>query len=106
VLDPTCGSGTTAYVAEQWDRRWITIDTSRVALTLARSRIMGARYLFYALKDSALGAVADEELRLQRKRRSTKQVRTDKGAIHRGYRERLCLPSCATRDPEVDCEQL
>jgi hypothetical protein len=74
VLDPTCGSGTTAYVAEQWDRRWITIDTSRVALTLARSRIMGARYLFYALKDSALGAVADEELRLQRKRRSTKQV--------------------------------
>jgi adenine-specific DNA-methyltransferase len=67
VLDPTCGSGTTAYVAEQWGRRWITIDTSRVAMTLARSRIMGARYPFYALKDSELGAVADEELRLQRK---------------------------------------
>ena len=45
VLDPTCGSGTTAYVAEQWGRRWITIDTSRVALALARARIMGARYL-------------------------------------------------------------
>ena len=44
VLDPTCGSGTTAYVAEQWGRRWITIDTSRVALALARARIMGARY--------------------------------------------------------------
>ena len=46
VLDPTCGSGTTAYVAEQWGRRWITIDTSRVALALARARIMGARYPF------------------------------------------------------------
>ena len=44
VFDPTCGSGTTAYVAEQWGRRWITIDTSRVALALARARIMGARY--------------------------------------------------------------
>ena len=69
VLDPTCGSGTTAYVAEQWGRRWITIDTSRVALTLARYRIMGARYPFYALKDSEIGAIADEELRLQRKLR-------------------------------------
>jgi adenine-specific DNA-methyltransferase len=48
VLDPTCGSGTTAYVAEQWGRRWITIDTSRVALALAlaRARIMGARYSY------------------------------------------------------------
>ena len=44
VLDPTCGSGTTAYVAEQWGRRWITIDTSRVALALARTRLMAARY--------------------------------------------------------------
>ncbi len=49
VLDPTCGSGSTAYVAEQWGRRWITIDTSRVALALARARIMGARYPFYLL---------------------------------------------------------
>jgi len=53
VLDPTCGSGTTAYVAEQWGRRWITIDTSRVALALARARIMGARYPYYQLADSA-----------------------------------------------------
>ena len=44
VLDPTCGSGTTAYVAEQWGRRWITIDTSRVALALARTRLMAAKY--------------------------------------------------------------
>ena len=55
VLDPTCGSGTTAYVAEQWGRRWITIDTSRVALALARARIMGARYPYYLLADSQEG---------------------------------------------------
>jgi adenine-specific DNA-methyltransferase len=55
VLDPTCGSGTTAYVAEQWGRRWITIDTSRVALALARARIMGARYPYYLLTDSPEG---------------------------------------------------
>src|SRR5690625_3382814 len=55
VLDPTCGSGTTAYVAEQWGRRWITIDTSRVALALARARIMGARYPYYILADSLEG---------------------------------------------------
>ena len=47
VLDPTCGSGTTATIAEHWGRRWVTIDTSRVALTLARSRVMGARYPYY-----------------------------------------------------------
>ena len=55
VLDPTCGSGTTAFVAEQWGRRWITIDTSRVALALARARIMGARYPYYLLADSPEG---------------------------------------------------
>ena len=55
VLDPTCGSGSTSFVAEQWGRRWITIDTSRVALALARARIMGARYPFYLLADSREG---------------------------------------------------
>ena len=55
VLDPTCGSGTTAYVAEQWGRRWITIDTSRVALALARARVMGARYPYYLFADSPEG---------------------------------------------------
>ena len=62
VLDPTCGSGTTATVAEQWGRRWITIDTSRVALALARARIMGARYPFYLLADSREGQLKEAEL--------------------------------------------
>ena len=62
VLDPTCGSGTTAYVAEQWGRRWITIDTSRVALALARARIMGARYPYYILADSRDGQLKEAEL--------------------------------------------
>ena len=62
VLDPTCGSGTTAYVAEQWGRRWITIDTSRVALALARARIMGARYPYYLLSDSREGQLKEAEI--------------------------------------------
>lgn len=62
VLDPTCGSGTTAHVAEQWGRRWITIDTSRVALSLARQRVMGAKHPWYLLSDSAEGHAKEEEL--------------------------------------------
>jgi adenine-specific DNA-methyltransferase len=62
VLDPTCGSGTTATVAEQWGRRWITIDTSRVALALARARIMGARYPYYLLSDSREGQLKEAEV--------------------------------------------
>jgi len=62
VLDPTCGSGTTAYVAEQWGRRWITIDTSRVALALARQRLMGAKFPYYLLADSAEGRRKEEQL--------------------------------------------
>jgi adenine-specific DNA-methyltransferase len=62
VLDPTCGSGTTAYVAEQWGRRWITIDTSRVALALARTRLMAARYPWYLLADSPEGRLKEGEL--------------------------------------------
>ena len=62
VLDPTCGSGTTAYVAEQWGRRWITIDTSRVSLALARSRLMGARYAYYLLADSPEGQRKEGEI--------------------------------------------
>ena len=62
VLDPTCGSGTSAYVAEQWGRRWITIDTSRVALALARARIMGARYPWYLLADSREGQLKEGEV--------------------------------------------
>lgn len=62
VLDPTCGSGTTATVAEQWGRRWITIDTSRVALALARARVMGAKYPYYLLADSKDGRQKEGEL--------------------------------------------
>ena len=62
VVDPTCGSGTTAYVAEHWGRRWITIDTSRVALALARARIMGARFPYYLLADSPEGQQKEAEV--------------------------------------------
>ena len=62
VLDPTCGAGTTAYVAEQWGRRWITVDTSRVALALARGRLMGARYPYYLLEDSPDGVAKRAEI--------------------------------------------
>src|SRR2546430_12977692 len=55
VLDPTCGGGTTAYVAEQWGRRWITIDTSRVPLALTRQRLLTATFPWYSLKDSQPG---------------------------------------------------
>jgi hypothetical protein len=62
VLDPTCGSGTTAYVAEQWGRRWITIDTSRVALALARTRLMAARFPYYLPADSLEGRKKEAEV--------------------------------------------
>lgn len=62
VLDPTCGSGTTALVAEQLGRRWITVDTSRVALALARTRLTAARYPYYLLADSPEGAAKGNEL--------------------------------------------
>ena len=62
MLDPTCGSGTTAYVAEQWGRRWITCDTSRVALALARTRLMAAKYSYYLLADSPEGLKKEAEL--------------------------------------------
>ena len=62
VLDPTCGSGTTAYVAEQWGRRWITVDTSRVALALARQRLMGARLPYYLLADSPEGRAKEQQI--------------------------------------------
>jgi len=80
VLDPTCGSGTTAYVAEQWGRRWITVDTSRVSLALARARIMGARYPFYLLADSHEGQLRDAAI--TRSAPSSKPVH---GNIHHGF---------------------
>ena len=62
VLDPTCGSGTTPFVGEQWGRRWITCDTSRVALALARTRLMAAKYPYYLLADSPEGIKKESEL--------------------------------------------
>ena len=80
VLDPTCGSGTTAYVAEQWGRRWITIDTSRVALALARARIMGARYPYYLLADSPEGQLKEAEIT-----RSAPSSQPTRGDIRQGF---------------------
>jgi len=80
VLDPTCGSGTTAYVAEQWGRRWITIDTSRVALALARARIMGARYPFYVLADSREGQIKEAEVT-----RTAPSSQPTHGTIRQGF---------------------
>jgi adenine-specific DNA-methyltransferase len=80
VLDPTCGSGTTAYVAEQWGRRWITIDTSRVAIALARSRLMGARYPYYLLADSPEGQRKEGEVT-----RTPPKTTPTKGNIRHGF---------------------
>jgi len=80
VLDPTCGSGTTAYVAEQWGRRWITIDTSRVALALARARIMGARYPYYLLADSRDGQLKEAEVT-----RSAPSSAPTRGNVRQGF---------------------
>lgn len=100
VLDPTCGSGTTATVAEQWGRRWITIDTSRVALALARARIMGARYPFYLLADSREGQIKEAEI--TRTAPSTQPVH---GNIRLGFvYERVphIMLSSITRNAEID----
>jgi len=100
ILDPTCGGGTTATVAEQWGRRWITIDTSRVALALARSRLMGARYPFYILADTPEGQIKRAEL--TRTAPSSKSVH---GNIRHGFvYERvphITLGSIA-RDTEIE----
>jgi len=80
VLDPTCGSGTSAYVAEQWGRRWITIDTSRVALALARARIMGARFPFYLLADSPEGQTKEADVT-----RSAPKTTPTHGNVRQGF---------------------
>ncbi len=80
VLDLTCGSGTTAYVAEQWGRRWITVDTSRVALALARTRLMGAKYPYFLLADSPEGVKKEAEVT----GKIPPEYKTD-GVIRRGF---------------------
>jgi adenine-specific DNA-methyltransferase len=100
VLDPTCGSATTAFVAEKWGRRWITIDTSRVALALARGRIMGARYPFYLLADSKEGQSKEAEVT-----RTAPSSQPTRGSIRHGFvYERvphITLKSIAN-DAEID----
>jgi adenine-specific DNA-methyltransferase len=80
VLDPTCGSGTSAAMSEQWGRRWITIDTSRVALALARTRIMGARFPFYLLADSREGQIKEAEVT-----QTAPSTQTVQGNIRHGF---------------------
>ncbi|WP_424535520.1 site-specific DNA-methyltransferase [Sphaerisporangium viridialbum] len=80
ILDPTCGSGTTAYAAEQWGRRWITIDTSRVALALARQRIMGAMFPYYLLVDSKEGQAQEVKLTGQ-----SPVAELPKGDVRKGF---------------------
>jgi adenine-specific DNA-methyltransferase len=99
VLDPTCGSGTTAYVAEQWGRRWITIDTSRVALALARTRLMTARFPYYLLADSPDGVVKESEItgRLPSQPKTNDDIR--KGFVYKRVRH-VTLKSIAN-NPDI-----
>jgi adenine-specific DNA-methyltransferase len=90
VLDPTCGSGTTAYCAEQWGRRWITIDTSRVPLALARQRLLTATFPWYELKDESRGPAAG--FRYERKR-------NNKGEDVGGIVPHVTLKSIANNEP-------
>ena len=100
VVDPTCGSGTTAYAAEQWGRRWITMDTSRVALALARARIMGARYPYYLLADTPEGQRKEAEIT-----RSVPSSQATRGNIRQGFvyqrMPRISLKSIAN-NAEID----
>ena len=100
VLDPTCGSGTTAYVAEQWGRRWITIDTSRVSMALARARIMGARYPYYLLADSPEGQRKEGELT-----RTPPKDTSTYGNIRQGFVYRRCsyiTSGAIANNPDID----
>jgi len=103
VLDPTCGSGTTAYVAEQWGRRWITVDTSRVALALARTRLMAARYPYYLLTDSLEGQ--RKEMEITGNCRGTLQCAPTSHDIKKGFVYKkvphVTLKSIAN-NPEID----
>jgi adenine-specific DNA-methyltransferase len=90
VLDPTCGSGTTAYVAEQWGRRWITIDTSRVPLALARQRLLTATFPYYQLKDEARGPAGGFDY---------KRKQNNKGEEVGGIVPHITLKSIANDEP-------
>ena len=102
VLDPTCGSGTTAYVAENWGRRWITMDTSRVALALAHQRLMTAKFDYFELRplNGALGKVDSRLKSALQAKLATKQKAEGKKAVTEADRRRWLLPP-ANRDPKA-----
>ncbi|MEX5215491.1 MAG: site-specific DNA-methyltransferase [Nitrospiraceae bacterium] len=93
VLDPTCGSGTTAYVAEQWGRRWITIDTSRVPLALARQRLLTATFPWYELKDGNRGPAGGF---------TYKRKQNKKGEEVGGIVPHITLKSIANNEPPAE----
>jgi adenine-specific DNA-methyltransferase len=99
ILDPTMGSGTSAFVAEQWGRRWITIDTSRVAFALARSRLMTARFQYYVLADSAEGIAKEAEI--TGKARSASEIGNDirKGFVY--HRVPHVTPKSIANNPDI-----
>ncbi|GAA2375028.1 DNA methyltransferase [Dactylosporangium salmoneum] len=99
VLDPTCGSGTTALVAEHWGRRWITIDTSRVALALARQRIMGAKFPWFLLADSTEGHAKEQSLTVHVLPRETFGRDIRQGFVYQRV-QRITLKSIAN-NPDV-----
>ena len=103
VLDPTCGSGTTAYVAEQWGRRWITIDTSRVALALARTRLMAAKYPYYLLADSPEGQRKEAEVtgKIPPDYKTERDIR--RGFVYKRV-PHVTLKSIANNSPGVACD--
>ncbi|MBW1789462.1 MAG: site-specific DNA-methyltransferase, partial [Deltaproteobacteria bacterium] len=93
VLDPTCGSGTMAYVAEQWGRRWITTDVSRVPLALTRQRLLTATYKYYELRDESRGPVSG----FVYKRKQNK-----KGEEIGGIVPHITLKSIANNEPPAE----
>jgi adenine-specific DNA-methyltransferase len=95
VLDPTCGSGTTAFVAEQWGRRWITCDTSRVAIALARTRLMAAKFPYYLLADS------EEGQRKEMEATGKFVAQTSESAVSRISKSAAATPSKRSADLEI-----
>ena len=95
VIDPTCGSGTTSYVAEQWGRRWVTADTSRVPLALARQRLLTATFLWYDLKDSTRGPAGGFNYLSEGKSKNRK-------SIGPGIVPHITLESIANSEPPTE----
>ena len=100
VLDPTCGSGTTSHMAEQWGRKWITIDTSRVALALARKRLMSAKYPYYLLADTDIGRKKEFELSGENPNAGVSLNDLSQGFVYE--RAQRVMLSTISRNSEID----